>query len=194
MNPVVGRWNQPDRLGMVDGPNTYDYVRSNPVAYVDPLGFIRIVPLNSVEAAMLSMIIHRQYGQLIEFMKAMGWGAMRGGREVQAVVGKLVNEGTARIVSSSGTAAYRVPDWLSQSRQLLVELKFVNPCNLRVTNQIRDMADWAAKNNYGMTLIVRQSERVHPKVMQALAQLNVKVVELNQFVQKELETIKIVVE
>lgn len=33
-----GRWLQPDRMGMIDGPNKYQYARSNPVTQVDPLG------------------------------------------------------------------------------------------------------------------------------------------------------------
>ena len=34
----IGRWTQPDPLGMVNGPNMYLYVNNNPVNKVDPYG------------------------------------------------------------------------------------------------------------------------------------------------------------
>jgi RHS repeat-associated protein len=37
--PWLGRWISPDPAGPVDGFNLYEYVASNPMAYVDPLGF-----------------------------------------------------------------------------------------------------------------------------------------------------------
>ncbi len=37
-NPKTARWNMPDPLGMVDGPNVYAYVAGNPVNYSDGLG------------------------------------------------------------------------------------------------------------------------------------------------------------
>ena len=36
--PAMARWTTRDPLGMVDGPNTYAYVRANPIAKFDPLG------------------------------------------------------------------------------------------------------------------------------------------------------------
>ena len=38
VDPRNGRWQQPDRLGMVDGPNVYGYARANPVQFRDPMG------------------------------------------------------------------------------------------------------------------------------------------------------------
>jgi RHS repeat-associated protein len=37
----LGRWTQPDPSGLVDGPNLYEYVASNPVRYTDPLGLFK---------------------------------------------------------------------------------------------------------------------------------------------------------
>jgi RHS repeat-associated protein len=37
-SPQTGRWTQPDRDGMVDGPNLYNFVVGNPVSGRDPLG------------------------------------------------------------------------------------------------------------------------------------------------------------
>jgi len=39
-----GRWLQADPLGYVDGMNRYEFVRSNPVKYVDPLGRKSLTP------------------------------------------------------------------------------------------------------------------------------------------------------
>jgi len=38
--PWLGRWGQRDPLGYVDGTNLYEYVRSFPLRYVDPLGLM----------------------------------------------------------------------------------------------------------------------------------------------------------
>lgn len=38
LNPVVGAWTQPDRLGMIDGPNRYGYVVNAPTLRTDPRG------------------------------------------------------------------------------------------------------------------------------------------------------------
>jgi RHS repeat-associated protein len=39
--PWLGRWINPDPAGTVDGLNLYEYVGSNPVAWVDPLGLAK---------------------------------------------------------------------------------------------------------------------------------------------------------
>jgi hypothetical protein len=56
-----------------------------------------------------------------------------------------------RIPSASGTAAYRIPDALSETT--LTEVK--NVTNLRATNQIRDFMYHAVQNNLRFDLIVR---------------------------------------
>lgn len=38
-DPDSGRFTQPDPLGFIDGANLYQYARSNPLVYRDPLGF-----------------------------------------------------------------------------------------------------------------------------------------------------------
>jgi len=37
-DPITGRWGQRDPEGDIDGPNLYQYVRSNPMRFVDPQG------------------------------------------------------------------------------------------------------------------------------------------------------------
>jgi len=37
-SPRTGNWLSPDRAGMIDGPNLYQYVRGNPVSFRDPTG------------------------------------------------------------------------------------------------------------------------------------------------------------
>ncbi|MDP8263269.1 MAG: RHS repeat-associated core domain-containing protein, partial [Candidatus Ancaeobacter aquaticus] len=37
-NPALGRFTQPDPLGMTDGINLYIYTRNNPIRWIDPLG------------------------------------------------------------------------------------------------------------------------------------------------------------
>jgi RHS repeat-associated protein len=39
LNPAVGRWDRPDPLGMVDGPNRYQYVRGRATQASDPMGW-----------------------------------------------------------------------------------------------------------------------------------------------------------
>lgn len=36
--PWLGRWTSPDTAGLIDGPNLYEYARSNPCVLVDPSG------------------------------------------------------------------------------------------------------------------------------------------------------------
>jgi uncharacterized protein RhaS with RHS repeats len=40
-SPQLGRWLQRDPLGYVDGMNLYEYVRSGPLTWIDPLGRAR---------------------------------------------------------------------------------------------------------------------------------------------------------
>jgi RHS repeat-associated protein len=42
LNPSTGRWGAVDRMGMVDGPNVYAYVRADPVNGRDPSGHMRL--------------------------------------------------------------------------------------------------------------------------------------------------------
>ncbi len=37
-NPLLGGWTQPDRAGMIDGPNLYNYVMNMPTMATDPTG------------------------------------------------------------------------------------------------------------------------------------------------------------
>lgn len=46
-HPLLGRWLQPDRLGLVSGPNHYLYANANPIEWRDPSGQIAAQPLTS---------------------------------------------------------------------------------------------------------------------------------------------------
>ncbi|MFO3797832.1 MAG: RHS repeat-associated core domain-containing protein, partial [Anaerolineales bacterium] len=37
-DPTIGRYTQPDPLGLVDGPSRYAYVRNDPLQSIDPFG------------------------------------------------------------------------------------------------------------------------------------------------------------
>ncbi len=60
---------------------------------------------------------------------------------------------TERIPSLTGTAAYRIPDVLSQEAGIIGEVK--NVANLSYTNQLRDFAMYAQQNGYQFQLFVR---------------------------------------
>ncbi|KFE67934.1 RHS repeat-associated core domain-containing protein [Hyalangium minutum] len=73
MDPKLGRWIQPDRLGMVDGANIYQYVRGNPTAYVDPSGKfgllvgLAIVIIIIVAAFIFAGTVGRRMGENEDF-------------------------------------------------------------------------------------------------------------------------------
>lgn len=65
---------------------------------------------------------------------------------------------TERIPSASGTAAYRIPDGLDHSAQLLQEVKNVG--NLSYARQLRDFSAYAQTNGYGFELFVRPTTQL----------------------------------
>lgn len=138
--------------------------------------------------------------ELTLFLGAMGMTAMQRGQQVQATLARLIQSGTARILAGQATnAAYRVPDWLNRAKGILVELKFVNPCNLRVTDQLRDFATFAQRETAAgrpteLILLVRESDKIRPQVVTNLSSLGYKIVEIKDFVLQQLETVKVVIE
>jgi RHS repeat-associated protein len=72
----------------------------------------------------------------------------------EALAGIIKN--TERIESSTGTAAYRVPDILDKSAQIIGEVKNI-PGKQALTSQIRDGVAYAQREGYHYVLYVRNS-------------------------------------
>jgi RHS repeat-associated protein len=91
--------------------------------------------------------------------------AWRLGRAGELAAG--ITKNTQRIASLTGSAAYRIPDMLSEAQRLLVEVKNVG--YLAYTTQVRDFALWAAQQNYAFELVVRPSTTLSGPLQQAVS-------------------------
>lgn len=185
-----------DPARLIHVPDPYRYGGGNPTMLVDPLGFA----ITSIDKAIIAMMVRGAYRELILFLEALGLGAMARGQQVQATIQNLIQVGTARILAGQATgAAYRVPDWLNRAKGVLIELKFVNPCNLRVTNQLRDFSQFAkleqeAGRPMDLFLLVRESDKIRPELVYQLRNLGYTIVEIKDFVLQNLETVKMVID
>jgi RHS repeat-associated protein len=189
---AYGRWTQSDRileaghrtLSQLITPSMahpYAYVSNDPTAFTDPLGQIQLPFPDTFKAYLFRLMVHGEYGALIALLKDLGMSAMQRGQAVQALLQQWTAAGAARIVpaaGASGGAAYRVADFLDKEEAVLVELKFMDACNFRLTSQINDFATWAGQNGYRMVLVIRNSEMMKEGVARRLQQLNVTVIEL----------------
>lgn len=88
------------------------------------------------------------------------------GRAGEAAAGIIRN--TERIASSTGTAAYRVPDILNHSTRVIGEVKNVG--SLSNTSQLRDFAAYAGQNGYTFELWVRPTTQLSGPLQQAISQ------------------------
>jgi RHS repeat-associated protein len=86
------------------------------------------------------------------------------GRAGEIAAGIVKN--TERIASSTGTAAFRVPDALDKVGRVLTEVKNVG--NLGLTRQIQDSLAYAEQEGYTFRLIVDNSTELSPRLRDAL--------------------------
>ena len=110
--------------------------------------------------------------------KWLKWGdeVVDGARTGLDDVRRLGNEGellsgivknTERIPSASGTAAYRIPDGLDHSAQLIQEVK--NVSSLSYTRQLRDFSAYSQANGYSFELFVRPTTQLSGPLQTAVA-------------------------
>ena len=159
-------------MGVAGGVNLYRFNNGNPVSFGDPLGLCpncrnelssrfnaeavgfqeNLTPRDRL--ALGGMAVGAAVGglgviALTSGSMAAGASARSVGIAGEAAVGIAKN--TTRIASSTGTAAFRVPDGLTKTT--LTEVK--NVVKLRLTNQLRDFAAFAAGMKRGFDPVVR---------------------------------------
>lgn len=136
----------------------YQYVLSAPTHFTDPLG---LAALDSFSARIVALLAAGAYEEAATLMTTMGLGPMAQGRLVEQVVRTVGQVGTGgavlagRIISTMGTAAYRVPDVFDKAMRLMVEVKFVETCNLYLSRQLVDLSAFALNNGYRLIIAAR---------------------------------------
>jgi hypothetical protein len=159
-------------MGVAGGVNVYRFNNGNPVSFGDPLGLMCEPWPECGSGALASpglldpTILIGGIGKgIVEGLSALGGRltakelagtalARSVGNAGEAAAGIAKN--TTRIASSTGTAAFRVPDGLTTTT--LTEVK--NVAKLSLTNQLRDFAAFAAETKRGFDLVVREGTRL----------------------------------
>ena len=77
---------------------------------------------------------------------------------------------TERITSSTGSAAYRIPDILDHANKVIGEVKNYTTTTVSLTNQLKDDLAYAAANGYTVELRVRQGAQLTQSVQQLVNQ------------------------
>jgi RHS repeat-associated protein len=95
-------------------------------------------------------------------------GVRAAGEAGELAAGIIKN--TERISSSTGSAAYRVPDILDHANKIIGEVKNYTTTTVNLTNQLKDDLAYAAANGYTMELRVRQGAQLSQSVQQLVDQ------------------------
>lgn len=95
-------------------------------------------------------------------------GVRAAGEAGELAAGIIKN--TERISSSTGSAAYRVPDILDHANKIIGEVKNYSTTTVNLTNQLKDDLAYAAANGYTMELRVRQGAQLSQSVQQLVDQ------------------------
>ena len=95
-------------------------------------------------------------------------GVRAAGEAGELAAGIIKN--TERISSSTGSAAYRVPDILDHANKIIGEVKNYTTTTVNLTNQLKDDLAYAAANGYTMELRVRQGVQLSQSVQQLIDQ------------------------
>lgn len=95
-------------------------------------------------------------------------GVRAAGEAVELAAGIVKN--TERITSSTGSAAYRVPDILDHANKVIGEVKNYTTTTVNLTNQLKDDLAYASANGYTMELRVRQGAQLSQSVQQLVDQ------------------------
>jgi RHS repeat-associated protein len=116
--PSLGVWIQRDPQGYGSGSNLYEYLLSNPLIYLDPLGEQSSLshPLGALEV-LVAQLMAAGYSaaQIAQILIGMGVSAY--------IIAKLLNWTFAHALAATIIAAYgqEVLDWINQYKQRLLD-------------------------------------------------------------------------
>lgn len=96
-DPEIGRYVQSDPVGLIDGPNTYQYSLSNPVMYTDPTGEFAWPAIGFLGNAAYQWYTTGSF-DCINWWEAASWGLGGAGAKVVARSAKL-HGGIGRAIS-----------------------------------------------------------------------------------------------
>ena len=105
LDPNTGRWLQPDRIGLQDGPNLYQYAHGAPTLFTDPLGNFSVFQFANAcpspdfkwqaeEATMGLFAVMRMNPVVTWYTENGSRGEIELGELAEAAIARAVNEDT----------------------------------------------------------------------------------------------------